>query len=54
MKTSYLISNIPNNNPGILAMQEQSRLLSEVAKSITLPLRDAIDDTKGSAEEGED
>lgn len=48
------ISNILNNNPGILAMQEQSRLLSEAAKSITLPLRDAIDDTEGSAEEGED
>lgn len=48
------ISNILNNNPGILAMQEQSRLLSETAKSITLPLRDAIDDTEGSAEEGED
>lgn len=47
------ISNILNN-PGILAMQEQSRLLSEVAKSITLPLRDVIDDTEGSAEEGED
>ena len=47
------ISNILNN-PGILAMQEQSRLLSEAAKSITLPLRDAIDDTEGSAEEGED
>lgn len=48
------ISNILNNNPGILAMQEQSRLLSEAAKSITLPLRDAIDGTEGSAEEGED
>lgn len=48
------ISNILNNNPEILAMQEQSRLLSEAAKSITLPLRDAIDDTEGSAEEGED
>ncbi|MHB0809469.1 MAG: hypothetical protein ACYCDV_08890 [Facklamia hominis] len=48
------ISNILNNNPGILAMQDQSRLLSEAAKSITLPLRDAIDDTEGSAEEGED
>ena len=47
------ISNILNN-PGILAMQEQSRLLSEAAKSITLPLRDVIDDTEGSAEEGED
>lgn len=46
------ISNILNN-PGILAMQEQSRLLSEAAKSITLPLRDVIDDTEGSAEEGE-
>lgn len=42
------------NNPGILAMQEQSRLLLEAAKSITLPLRDVIDDTEGSAEEGED
>ena len=48
------ISNILNNNPGILAMQEQSRLLSEAAKSITQPLRDAVDDTEGSAEEGED
>lgn len=48
------ISNILNNNPGILAMQEQSRSLSEVAKSIKLPLLDAIDDTEGSAEEGED
>lgn len=48
------IYNILNNNPGILAMQEQSRLLSEAVKSITLPLRDAIDDTEGSAEEGED
>lgn len=47
------ISNILNN-PGILAMQEQSRSLSEAAKSITLPLRDVIDDTEGSAEEGED
>lgn len=47
------ISNILNN-PGILAMQEQSRLLLEAAKSITLPLRDVIDDTEGSAEEGED
>lgn len=47
------ISNILNNL-GILAMQEQSRLLSEAAKSITLPLRDVIDDTEGSAEEGED
>lgn len=47
------ISNILNN-PGILAMQEQSRLLSEAPKSITLPLRDVIDDTEGSAEEGED
>lgn len=47
-------SNILNNNPGILAMQEQSRKLSEAAKSITLPLKDAIDDTEGSAEEGED
>lgn len=47
------ISNILNNS-GILAMQEQSRLLSEAAKSITLPLRDVIDDTEGSAEEGED
>lgn len=47
------ISNILNN-PGILAMQEQSRLLSEAARSITLPLRDVIDDTEGSAEEGED
>lgn len=47
------ISNILNN-PGILAMQEQSRLLSEAAKSVTLPLRDVIDDTEGSAEEGED
>lgn len=46
--------NILNNNLGTLAMQEQSRLLSEAAKSITLPLRDAIDDTEGSAEEGED
>lgn len=47
------ISNILNN-PGILAMQEQSSLLSEAVKSITQPLRDAIDDTEGSAEEGED
>lgn len=47
------ISNILNN-PGILAMQEQLRLSSEAAKSITLPLRDVIDDTEGSAEEGED
>lgn len=47
------ISNILNN-PGILVMQEQSKLLLEAAKSITLPLRDAIDDTEGSAEEGED
>lgn len=47
------ISNILNNS-GILARQEQSRLLSEAAKSITLPLRDVIDDTGGSAEEGED
>lgn len=46
--------NILNNNLGTLAMQEQSRLLSEAAKSIMLPLRDAIDDTEGSAEEGED
>ena len=48
------ISNILNNNPGILEMQEQSSLLSEAVKSITLPLQDAIDDTEGSAEEGED
>lgn len=48
------IFNILNNNPGILAIQEQLRLLSEAAKSITLPLRDVVDDTEGSAEEGED
>ena len=48
------ISNILNNNLGILEMQEHLRLLSEAAESITQPLRDAIDDTEGSAEEGED
>lgn len=48
------ISNILNNNLGILEMQEHLRLLSEAAESITQPIRDAIDDTEGSAEEGED
>lgn len=53
-KQAAQISNILNNNLGILEMQEQSSLLSEAVKSITLPLQDAIDDTEGSAEEGED
>ena len=53
-KQAAQISNILNSNLGILEMQEQSRLLSEAVKSITPPLQDTIDDTEGSAGEGED
>ena len=53
-KQAVQISNILNNNLGILEMQEQSRLLSEAVKSIIPPLQDTIDDTEGSAGEGED
>lgn len=53
-KQAAQISNILNNNLGILEMQEQSSLLSEAVKSITPPLQDTIDDTEGSAGEGED
>lgn len=53
-KQAAQISNILNNNLGIMEMQEQSRLLSEAVKSITPPLQDTIDDTEGSAGEGED
>lgn len=64
------ISRMISDTPGLKAAQEQARMLTEICrnsaiieaqsqaaqitKSITRSLRDAIDDTEGSEEEGED